>query len=81
MYQTVAMATTQGGVATDSGESIVSLDQVPWWKDAEQRSSLEFDPEDPSFSNSYFPNPLTSSGEDSGSNAMVSRFPIDCEVN
>ena len=81
MYRTVAMATTQGGVATDSGESIVSLDQVPWWKDAKQRSSLEFEPEDPSFSNLYFPDPLTSPGEDSGSNAMVSRFPVDREVN
>ncbi|KAF3943490.1 hypothetical protein ACB098_03G182900 [Castanea mollissima] len=78
MYRT---ATTRGGVATDNGESIVSLDQVPRWKDAEQRSSLEFETEDPSFSNSYFPDPLTSPGEDSGSNAMVSRFPVDHEVN
>ena len=81
MYRTMAMATTRGGVATDSGESIVSLDQVPRWKDAEQRSSLEFEIEDPSFSNSYFPDPLTSPGKDSGSNAMVSRFPVDHEVN
>ena len=42
---------------------------------------MEFKPEDPSFSNSYFPDPLTSPGEDSGSNAMVSRFPVDREVN
>ena len=81
MYRTVATATTRGGVATDSGESVVSLDQVPRWKDAEQRSSLEFEIEDPSFSNSYFPDPLTSPGKDSGSNAMVSRFPVDHEVN
>ena len=81
MYRTVATATTRGGVAMDSGESIVSLDQVPRWKDAEQRSSLEFETEDPSFSNLYFPDPLTSPREDSGSNAMVSRFPVDREVN
>ena len=42
---------------------------------------MEFKPEDPSFSNSYFPDPLTSPREDSGSNAMVSRFPVDREVN
>nr|XP_023888081.1 protein GDAP2 homolog [Quercus suber] len=81
MYRTMATATTRGGVATDSGETVVSLDQVPRWKDAEQRSSLEFETEDPSFSNSYFPDPLTSPGKDSGSNAMVSRFPVDHEVN
>uniref|UniRef100_A0A2N9J659 Macro domain-containing protein n=1 Tax=Fagus sylvatica TaxID=28930 RepID=A0A2N9J659_FAGSY len=81
MYRTVATATTRGGVATDNVESIVSLDQVPRWRDAEQRISLEFENEDPSFSNSYFPDPLTSPGGDSSSNAMVSRFPVDHEVN
>lgn len=81
MYRTVATATTRGGVPSDSGDSVVSLDQVPRWCDAEHRSSLEFEIEDPSFSNSYFPDPLTSPGEESGSNAMVSRFPVDHEIN
>lgn len=41
---------------------------------------LEFEIEDPSFSNSYFPDPLTSPGAESSSNAMVSRFPVDHEI-
>ncbi|XP_041011191.1 protein GDAP2 homolog isoform X1 [Juglans microcarpa x Juglans regia] len=81
MYRTVATATTRGGVATDSGDSIVSLDQVPRWSDAEHRSSLEFENEDPSFSNSYFPDPLTSLGAEFGSYGMVSRFPVDHDTN
>ena len=81
MYRTVAAATTRGGVPTDNVDSVVTLDQVPRWSDAEYRSSLEFVNEDPSFSNSYFPDPLTSSVEESGSNGMVSRFPVDHEIN
>ncbi|KAG6712927.1 hypothetical protein I3842_05G125100 [Carya illinoinensis] len=81
MYRTVATAATRGGVATDSGDSIVSLDQVPRWSDAEHSSSLEFENEDPSFSNSYFPDPLTSLGSEIGSYGMVSRFPVDHDIN
>ncbi|XP_022776778.1 protein GDAP2 homolog [Durio zibethinus] len=81
MYRTVATATTRGGVPTDNGDSVVTLDQVPRWSDAEYRSSLEYENEDPSFSNSYFPNPLTSPGEENSSNGMVSRFPVDHEIN
>lgn len=84
MYRTVATATTstRGGSPTDSGDYVVSLDQVPRWSNAEHRSSLEYDNEDPSFSNSYFPDPLTSqSGAQSGLNAIVSRFPVDHEIN
>ncbi|KAK9935067.1 hypothetical protein M0R45_022182 [Rubus argutus] len=84
MYRTVATATTstRGGSPTDSGDYVVSLDQVPRWSNAEHRSSLEYDNEDPSFSNSYFPDPLTSqSGAESGLNAIVSRFPVDHEIN
>lgn len=84
MYRTVATATTstRGGSPTDSGDYLVSLDQVPRWSNAEHRSSLEYDNEDPSFSNSYFPDPLTSqSGTESGLNAIVSRFPVDHEIN
>ncbi|PON40197.1 CRAL-TRIO lipid binding protein [Trema orientale] len=84
MYRTVATAatTTRGGSPTDSVEYVVSLDQVPRWSDAEYRSSLEFENEDPSFSNSYFPDPLTSSsGAETGGNGLVSRFPVDHEIN
>lgn len=84
MYRPVptAATATRGGLPTDSVDYVVSLDQVPRWSDAEYRLSLEFGNEDPSFSNSYFPDPLTSSsGAETGSNGMVSRFPVDHEIN
>ncbi|XP_068331941.1 uncharacterized protein [Pyrus communis] len=84
MYRTVATATTatRGGSPTDSGDCVVTLDQVPRWSNSEYRASLEYDNEDPSFSNSYFPDPLTSqSGGESSINGMVSRFPVDHEIN
>ncbi|XP_070671139.1 uncharacterized protein [Malus domestica] len=84
MYRTVATATTatRGGSPTDSGDCVVTLDQVPRWSNSEHRSSLEYDNEDPSFSNSFFPDPLTSqSGGESSSNGIVSRFPVDHEIN
>ncbi|XP_022725894.1 protein GDAP2 homolog isoform X2 [Durio zibethinus] len=81
MHRTVATATTRGGVLTENGDSVVTLDQVPRWSDAEYRSYLEYGNEDPSFSNSYFPDPLTFPGEESSSYGMVSRFPVDQEIN
>lgn len=83
MYWSVATATTtRGGSPTDSGDSVVTLDQVPRWSDAENRSSFAYDTDDPSFANSYFPDPLTSPGEgESSGNGMVSRFPVNHEVN
>ncbi|KAF3431543.1 hypothetical protein FNV43_RR26274 [Rhamnella rubrinervis] len=84
MYRTVATAATatRGGSPTDNGDYVVTLDQVPRWSDAEYRASLEYENEDPSYSNPYFPDPLTSpSGEDSGSYGNVSRFPVDHEIN
>ncbi|KAJ7953877.1 appr-1-p processing enzyme family protein [Quillaja saponaria] len=81
MYRNVASATPRGGLPTDSGDSVVGLDQVPRWSDAEQRSYLEYENEDPSFSNSYFPDPLSSPADESGRNGLVSRFPVDHEIN
>ncbi|KAJ9174198.1 hypothetical protein P3X46_017251 [Hevea brasiliensis] len=83
MYWSGATATTtRGGSPTASGDSVVTLDQVPRWNDAESRSSLGYDNDDPSFSNSYFPDPLTSPNEgETSSNGMVSRFPVDHEIN
>lgn len=80
MYRTVATATTVGGLPTDSGEYVVSLDQVPRWSDTEYRLSLDYENEDPSFSNSYFADPLTSYSEITG-NGMISRFPVEHEIN
>lgn len=80
MYRPVAATTTRGGLPTDSGDSVVTLDQVPRWSDAEIRYSYEI--EDPGYPNLYFPDPLTSaSGTESGTNGMVSRFPVDHEIN
>ncbi|KAK3042350.1 hypothetical protein RJ639_002396 [Escallonia herrerae] len=80
MYRSVATTATRGGLAMDSGDSIVTLDQVPRWSDAEFRSSYEN--EDNAFPNSYFPDPLTSSsGDGSIGNGMLSRFPVDHEIN
>ncbi|KAL6969720.1 hypothetical protein U1Q18_029430 [Sarracenia purpurea var. burkii] len=82
MYRSVAASatTTRGGLPTDSGDSVVTLDQVPRWCDAEYRFSYEN--EDPAFPNSYFPDPLTSlSGTESSGNGMVSKFPVDHDIN
>ncbi|KAJ7943390.1 appr-1-p processing enzyme family protein [Quillaja saponaria] len=82
MYRTVASAPTRGGLPTDSGDSVVDLDQIPRWSDAEQRSYLEHENADPSFFNSKFPDPLTSpSAAESSGNGLVSRFPVDHEIN
>ncbi|XP_023538099.1 ganglioside-induced differentiation-associated protein 2-like isoform X2 [Cucurbita pepo subsp. pepo] len=84
MYRTVATsaATTTATTTTDSVDYVVNLDQIPRWSDAEHRSSLEFVNEDPSFSNSYFPDPLTSPSDAEGGNyGVVSRFPVDHEIN
>ncbi|XP_061368009.1 uncharacterized protein LOC133311017 isoform X2 [Gastrolobium bilobum] len=83
MYRPVAAssATPRGGLPTDSGDSVVTLDQVPRWSNADQ--SLGYENGDSPFSSSYFPDPLAShSGADSGDGSnSVSRFPIDHEVN
>ncbi|KAH6763100.1 appr-1-p processing enzyme family protein [Perilla frutescens var. hirtella] len=80
MYRSGAATTNRGGVPTDSGDSVVTLDQVPRWSDSEFRHSYEN--EDSSFQNPYFPDPLTaaSEGENSG-NGMISKFPVDHETN
>lgn len=80
MYRPVATTTTRGGLPTDNGDSVVTLDQVPRWSDAEYKFS--FENEDPGFPNLYFPDPLaSSSGAKSSGNGMVSRFPVDHEIN
>lgn len=82
MYRPVATGTPRGGLPSDSGDSVVTLDQVPRWSDAEHRLLLDYESEDPSFSNSYFADPLaSSSGAESSGNGMVSRFPVDHEIN
>ncbi|XP_075506951.1 uncharacterized protein LOC142543524 isoform X1 [Primulina tabacum] len=80
MYRAGAVTTNRGGMPTDNVDSVVTLDQVPRWSDSEYRYSYEN--EDPAFSNSFFPDPLTSAseGENSG-NGLVSRFPVDHEIN
>ncbi|KAL1365818.1 hypothetical protein HN51_013784 [Arachis hypogaea] len=81
MYRPVpvaASATPRGGLPTDSGDSVVTLDQVPRWNDADQ--SLGY--ENGEYSATYFPDPLASpSGVDGSSIGSVSRFPVDHEIN
>lgn len=80
MYRQVAATAIHGGVPTDSGDSAVTLDQVPRWIDAEHRYLYEND--DPGFPNSYFPDPLAStSGTENNGNGVLSKFPVDHEVN
>ncbi|XP_019456717.1 PREDICTED: protein GDAP2 homolog isoform X2 [Lupinus angustifolius] len=78
MYRPVSTSSIpRGGLPNDNGDSVVTLDQVPRWIDAEH--SVGYDNED---STSYFPDPLASQpGADSGGSGSVSRFPVDHEVN
>ncbi|URE35486.1 Macro domain [Musa troglodytarum] len=76
MYRSVATSATRGGMPSDSGDVVVTLDQVPRWSDADQRYYGGGDSSSPF---SYFSDPLTSpSGADSG---VTSRFPVDHEIN
>ncbi|CAH9119834.1 unnamed protein product [Cuscuta europaea] len=80
MYRPGAATTIRGGVPTDSVDSVVTLDQVPRWIDAEHRYLYEN--EDPAFPNSYFPDPLASaSGAENNGNGALSKFPVDRDVN
>jgi len=83
MYQTIPTAPTiRGGTPTESGDYVVTLDQIPRWSDVEQRSSLEDETGDPEHSNPRYANPLASSSEaGSSGNGMVSKFPVDHEIN
>ncbi|MED6134816.1 hypothetical protein PIB30_040524 [Stylosanthes scabra] len=82
MYVPVAdLATPGDGFPNENGDSVVTLDQVPRWIDAEQ-SVEDDDNGDSSFSNPYFHDPLTSQSEaESGGISSISRFPVDNEVN
>ncbi|WOL09617.1 hypothetical protein Cni_G18370 [Canna indica] len=76
MHRSVTTTVTRGGMASDSGDAVVTLDQVPRWSDADQRY---YGAGDPSYPFSYFSDPLTSpSGADSG---LKSRFPMDQDIN
>ncbi|KZV14625.1 hypothetical protein F511_41956 [Dorcoceras hygrometricum] len=80
MYRAGSATTNRGGMPTDNVDSVVTLDQVPRWSDSEYRYSYE--KEDPALSNSCFPDPLTSATEgEYGGNGLVSRFPVDHEIN
>ncbi|KAI3729232.1 hypothetical protein L6452_17885 [Arctium lappa] len=77
MYRPVSAITNRGGLPTDSGDAVVTLDQVPRWIDGDSRHSYEIE-----YPSSHFPDPLASASEaESSGNGMVSRFPVDHEVN
>lgn len=76
MYRSVAENATRGGMASDNGDAVVTLHQLPRWNDADQRSYVSGDISSPL---SYFSDPLTAPSEaDSG---VKSRFPVDHEIN
>lgn len=82
MYGHVAAssAMSRGGLPNDSGDSVVTLDQVPRWIDVEHL--LESGNGDPSFASPYFPDPLAfKSGTGSGAGGSAARFPVDHEIN
>ncbi|XP_047958348.1 protein GDAP2 homolog isoform X2 [Salvia hispanica] len=80
MDDAVDANTNRGGLANESGDSVVTLDQVPCWSSVECKDSNEN--EDPAFSNSSFADPLTSIDEGGDClNGMQSRFPVNHEVN
>lgn len=80
MHLSVPATTTRGGLPTDNGDSVVTIDQVPCWSDTEHR--LAYDNEDPTFPHSLYLDPLaSSSGAESIGNAIISRFPVDHEIN
>lgn len=82
MYHQLPIESPRGDSPTDTGDYVVTLDQVPRWSDAEYRWTLEPDSEDSIYPNSHFPDPLTpASTSESGSNGLVSRFPVDHEIN
>ncbi|MQL73598.1 hypothetical protein Taro_005929, partial [Colocasia esculenta] len=83
MYRSGGAVATRGGTPTDTGDGVVTLDQVPRWIDAEQRSSPACEgQEDPSLPFSYFPDPLTvPPGGEWEFGGAASRFPVDHEIN
>ncbi|XP_031491689.1 uncharacterized protein LOC116258606 [Nymphaea colorata] len=83
MYRSAAsMATSRGGVATDSGDNVVTLDQVPRWIDVEQRSLSPRDGDDHPFSDQCFADPLIApSTAETSSAGTLSKFPVDNDIN
>lgn len=78
MHRPVAVSARGGLPTDDTGDSVVTLDQVPRWNDTDQ--SLAYEIGDSLLSGSYFPDPLASASGADGSTS-VSRFPVDHEIN
>ncbi|EPS66610.1 hypothetical protein M569_08166, partial [Genlisea aurea] len=69
-------ATDREGSPSDTGDSVVTLDQVPRWIDSDYRYY-----ENEELASSYFPDPLTTAADGESSGNAVSRFPLDNEIN
>ena len=62
--------------------AVVGLDQIPCWSDPDQRLSSIYEGDDSSLSSSFFSDPLAQSYLDGpGSGGILSRFPVDHDVN
>ncbi|KAK9750710.1 hypothetical protein RND81_02G215900 [Saponaria officinalis] len=82
MYEPMPTEPTRGGSPTESRDFVVTLDKVPRWGDAEQRLLFEPDSDDSTFPSHHLPDPLASASTSmSGSYGVVSKFPVDPEIN
>ncbi|KAK1296690.1 hypothetical protein QJS10_CPB15g01342 [Acorus calamus] len=76
--KSVPTSAPRGGAPTDSGDSVVTLDQIPRWSDVEHRSALAAY-EDPAFPVLYFSDPLTAVGDaDADAEGGVSSIAMGC---
>lgn len=75
MYSPLSSSVPSDELPMESGDSVVTLDQVPCWSNVEFRLSCESE-------NSGYADPLAtpSSGVEIGGNGVVSRFPVDSEI-
>ncbi|CAN1817182.1 Protein GDAP2 homolog [Linum perenne] len=64
----------RGGSPTESGDSVVTLDQVPRWNDVEGSSTFGYEKEDPL-------TPYPDRDNNNGDGMVSSRFPVDYEIN
>ncbi|KAH9320907.1 hypothetical protein KI387_015546 [Taxus chinensis] len=86
MYRSsdVTASTVGGSPTADGDDYVVTLEQVPRWSDADQRSFVDDSSDDGGgpFSALSFSDPLTSvSPSENGSNGPRSRFPVDPDIN
>ncbi|KAI4339405.1 hypothetical protein MLD38_024352 [Melastoma candidum] len=82
MTQTEAIKVPANGFLSENGKRGLGLDKVPRWIDTEFGPLPGNEDGDALFSNPYFADPLASRGGSiNGANGMISRFPVDQDIN